>query len=61
MPDHVRKLFDQANTERLLRQIEKRLTLSRGIISRIDMIRGALRLAVSIPHRTGVSVPGKTL
>ena len=46
MPDHERELFaDQANTERLLRQIEKRLTYSREIISQIDMIRGAPRLA----------------
>jgi predicted ABC-class ATPase len=49
MPDHERELFDQANTERLLRQIEKRLTHSREIISQIDMIR-QLRFTAASPN-----------
>jgi hypothetical protein len=40
---------DQANTERLLRQIEKRLTHSREIIDQIDTVR-QLRLRVGGPN-----------
>jgi hypothetical protein len=50
MLDHERELFaDQANTERLLRQIEKRLTHSREIIDQIDMVR-QLRLGRGGPN-----------
>jgi hypothetical protein len=43
MPDHERELSaDQANTERPLRQIEKRLAHSREIIAQIDNVRRGL-------------------
>jgi hypothetical protein len=45
MPDDERKLFDRANTEKLLQQIEESLTHSREIIDQMDMIR-QLRLRV---------------
>jgi hypothetical protein len=49
MPDHKRKLFDRANTERLLQQIEERLTHSREIIGQIELIR-QLSFRVGAPN-----------
>jgi hypothetical protein len=51
MPDHERKLFDRANTEKLLRQVEESLTRSRGVIGQIDMIR-QLRFKTGGPNNT---------
>ena len=49
MPDDEGKLFDRANTEKLLQLIEESLTHSREIIDQIDMIR-QLRLRVGSPN-----------
>ena len=51
MPDHERKLFDRANTKKLLRQVEESLTRSRGVIGQIDMIR-QLRFKTGGPNNT---------